>query len=53
MAWVTRTVRVLRRAPDSRGRLVSRRFTSAYTATYEKQDGAWQMTSVTSTFLPP
>ncbi len=28
------------------------RYTSAYTATYEKRAGQWRMTSVTSTFLP-
>lgn len=52
MAWVVRKVGVRRRAPDATGTAVSQEFTSAYTATYEKQAGGWRMTSVTSTFLP-
>lgn len=52
MAWVARTVRVRRREPGEDGKTLERRFTSAYTATYEKTDGAWKMTSVTSTFPP-
>ncbi len=52
MAWVMRTVRVRRQAPAADGQKVLQEFTSAYTATYEKQGDAWKMTSVTSTFLP-
>lgn len=51
-AWVIRTVRVHRREPAAGGD-ADRRFTSAYTATYERGDGGWKMTSVTSTFAPP
>ena len=50
MAWVVRVVRVDRRGPGPDGRPQTQVFTSAYTATYEKLDGAWRMTSVTSTF---
>lgn len=53
LAWVIRTVRVRRTATGSDGRPASQAFTSAYTATYEKQEGSWRMTSVTSTFLAP
>lgn len=52
MAWVARTVRVRRYAPGSDGRPVLQAFSSAYTSTYEKRDGVWKMTSVTSTFPP-
>lgn len=50
MAWVTRRVSVDREAPGLGGRLERERFESAWTATYAAADGAWRMTSVTSTF---
>ena len=53
MAWVVRTVLVQRDEPDGTGGTRSHQFTSAYTSTFERMDGRWQMTSVTSTFLPP
>ena len=52
MAWVARIVRVRREAPGPDGRSQVQAFTSAYTSTYEKQDGDWKMASVTSTFRP-
>ena len=51
MAWVVRTVRVRRDAPGADGKPSPQEFASAYTSTYEKRDGRWKMTSVTSTFL--
>jgi hypothetical protein len=51
-AWVARRVQVRRSSPASDGTLLESDFVSAYTSTYEKFDGAWKMTSVTSTFLP-
>jgi hypothetical protein len=52
MAWVVRNVRVRRAEVAPGGVVGSVSFVSAYTSTYEKQDGKWKMTSVTSTFLP-
>jgi hypothetical protein len=51
MAWVVRRVSADREVIQE-GRPVRQRYTSAYTATYEKRAGRWWMTSVTSTFLP-
>ncbi len=53
MAWVVRRVRVRRQAPGPDGDRQLQEFTSAYTATYERRDGRWLMTSVTSTFPSP
>lgn len=53
MAWVIRTVAVQRDEPNGTGGTRTSQFTSAYTSTFERIDGRWQMTSVTSTFLPP
>jgi hypothetical protein len=52
MAWVIRMVRVEREEPAGDGGRRSRKFVSAYTATYERRAGRWRMTTVTSTFLP-
>lgn len=52
MAWVVRTVQVRRQAPAADGQTRLQEFTSAYAATYEKRGDAWEMTTVTSTFLP-
>lgn len=52
MAFVVRRVQASRRDISAEGQVRAVRFTSAYTATYEKRDGGWRMTSVTSTFLP-
>jgi pimeloyl-ACP methyl ester carboxylesterase len=52
MAWVVRKVRVDRQQPDAGGTVRRRQFTSAWTATYEWRDRRWQMTTVTSTFVP-
>ena len=51
MAWVVRRVSADREEIRD-GQPVRTRYTSAYTATYEKRAGRWWMTSVTSTFLP-
>jgi len=51
MAWVVRRVSAERESIHE-GKAVRQRYTSAYTATYEKRAGRWWMTSVTSTFLP-
>lgn len=52
MAWVARRVRVDREEPALGGGRRRRRFTGAWTATYERQDGRWRMASVASTFEP-
>ena len=52
MAWVVRKVRVDREQPGAGGTLQRRQFTSAWTATYEWRSSRWQMTTVTSTFVP-
>lgn len=51
MAWAVRRVRVDREEPAAEGTR-RRQFVSAWTATYERTDGGWRMTSVTSTFEP-
>jgi len=50
MAWVSRRVAVERVEPDAGA--PATQFESAWTATYEKRDGRWVMTSVASTFAP-
>lgn len=52
LAWVTRRVAVRRTRVGAEGQEQPRSFVSAYSSTYEKRDGSWRMTSVTSTFLP-
>jgi hypothetical protein len=53
MAWVARKIRARRMDQGPTGTQVRQSFESAYTATYEKRDGGWKMTSVTSTFATP
>lgn len=50
--WVLRQVTVDREAPRLGGATAHRRFTSAWLATYAWRAGRWQMTTVTSTFVP-
>jgi ketosteroid isomerase-like protein len=52
LAWVVRRVGVDREEPDGAGGRRRRKFVSAYTSTFEKSDGQWWMTTVTSTFVP-
>jgi len=52
LAWVARRVSVSRSSVDADGTKRQSKFVCAYSSTYEKQNGAWKMTSVTSTFLP-
>jgi ketosteroid isomerase-like protein len=52
LAWVVRRVGVDREEPDGSGGHRRRQFVSAYTSTFEKSDGEWRMTTVTSTFAP-
>ena len=52
LAWVTRRVEVRRSSVGADGQEQRTSFISAYSSTYEKRDGSWKMTSVTSTFLP-
>jgi hypothetical protein len=52
MAWVVRRVRADREEPDGAGGRRRRELISAYTSTFEKVNGEWRMTSVTSTFAP-
>jgi ketosteroid isomerase-like protein len=52
LAWVVRRVGVDREEPDGEGGRRRRKFVSAYTSTFEKSDGQWWMTTVTSTFVP-
>jgi hypothetical protein len=52
LAWVARRVSVSRSSVDADGKERQSSFVCAYSSTYVKQDGAWKMTSVTSTFLP-
>jgi len=53
MALVVRRVRVDREEPNGEGGRRRRELVSAFTSTFEKIDGAWWMTTVTSTFAPP
>jgi len=52
LAWVARRVRVSREEPGLGDVTRRRDFVSAWTATYRWRAGRWEMTSVTSTFLP-
>ena len=52
LAWTARRVEVHRSARGRDGHEIRRSFVSAYSSTYRKQNGAWKMTSVTSTFVP-
>jgi hypothetical protein len=52
LAWVARRVRIARDEPALGGGTRRRALISAWTATYAWRAGRWQMTSVTSTFLP-
>lgn len=50
MAWVVRHVRVDREHRGPGGSRVRRQFVAAWTATYERTQGDWRLTCVTSTF---
>ena len=52
MAWVVRRVEADREEPDGAGGRRRRQFISAFASTFEKLNGEWRMTTVTSTFVP-
>jgi hypothetical protein len=52
MAYVVVHKRVHLTAPDNNGKTIEEETIFAWTATYEKRDGKWQLTSVTSTNEP-
>jgi ketosteroid isomerase-like protein len=52
LAWVVRRVEADREEPDGAGGRRRRRLVSAFTSTFEKVNGRWRMTTVTSTFAP-
>lgn len=55
LAWVARVVCVDREEPAPEGGRRRRTFVSAYSSTFARRNGRWEMTTVTSTFLatPP
>ena len=52
MAWVVRRVEVDREEPDGSGGRRRRQLISAFTSTFEKVNGEWRLTTVTSTLVP-
>lgn len=52
MAWVVRRVESDREEPDGSGGRRRRQLISAFTSTFEKVNGEWRLTTVTSTFVP-
>jgi hypothetical protein len=52
LAWVARVVCVDREEPAAGGGRTRRTFVSAYSATFVRRSGRWEMTTVTSTFVP-
>ncbi len=52
MAWVVRRVEVDREESDGSGGRRRRQLISAFTSTFEKVNGEWRLTTVTSTLVP-
>ncbi len=52
LAWVARRVEVRRSSTMTDGLTQQSAFVSAYTSSYQKENGVWKMDSVASTFLP-